>query len=48
MAEEPKKIIPTPNTRKQIQDMEMIKEKIRQNKVNEKSNVIKLMKKIIR
>ena len=48
LAEDSKKKVPTPNTRKQIQDMEMMKEKIRQNKVNDKSNVIKLMKKIIK
>lgn len=34
-------------TRQQIQDQEMMKEKIRQNKANEKSSVIKLMRKIV-
>ena len=33
--------------RKQVQDQEEMKEKIRQNKSNDKSSVIKLMRKII-
>lgn len=33
--------------RKQIQDQEMMKEKLRQNKSNDKSSVIKLMRKIV-
>lgn len=37
----------TEKTRKQIQEQEMMKEKIRQNKSNDKSSVIKLMRKII-
>ncbi len=34
-------------TRKQIQEQEMMKEKARQNKSNDKSSVIKLMRKIV-
>jgi hypothetical protein len=34
-------------TRKQIQDQEQMKEKIRQNKAQEKSKLVKTMKKII-
>ena len=35
------------NTRKQIQEQEMMRERVRQNKSNDKSSVIKLMRKIV-
>lgn len=46
-AEEAAKKEAAEKTKKQIQDQEMMKEKIRQNKSNDKSSVIKLMRKIV-